>query len=229
RVAGRYALLEAGGALGKGVGPLLVARPGAARFEPSTMTVAIPGRDTTAHLLFSLAFPDAARKRFVRFSGIEAAVASGEVDAGVIIHESRFTYAAHGLVKIADLGDWWEKETGLPVPLAVICARADLAADTVAAAERAIRASVAHAFADRDASRPFVRAHAQELSDAVCDQHIAVTIVVGIAKINKPEYEYNANTALVNLTSVCCIKEDHIPAEILLRDIKGSHKNINSQ
>src|SRR5690349_12215703 len=95
-VTGEYALLEAGGALGRGVGPLLVARPGVA-FDPARMTVAIPGEQTTAHLLFSLAFPGAARKVFRVFSEIEGAVARGEVDAGVIIHEGRFTYAARGL------------------------------------------------------------------------------------------------------------------------------------
>ena len=102
-----------------------------------------------------------------------SAVEHGEFDAGLIIHESRFTYQDHGLAKVIDLGDWWETETGLPVPLAGICARADLDPSVAAAAERAIRASVAYAFAHRDASRDYVRAHAQEMSDAVCDQHIA--------------------------------------------------------
>ena len=108
----------------------------------------------------------------VRYDRILGAVERGEVDAGLIIHESRFTYADHGLKKVADLGDWWEAETGLPVPLAGICARADLDPALVDAAERAIRASVAYAFAHPEASRAFVRAHAQEMSDEVCDAHI---------------------------------------------------------
>jgi 1,4-dihydroxy-6-naphthoate synthase len=107
---------------------------------------------------------------------ILSAVERGEVDAGLIIHESRFTYADHGLKKVADLGDWWEAETGLPVPLAGICARADLDPALVDAAERAIRASVAYAFAHPEASRAFVRAHAQEMSDEVCDAHIRLYV-----------------------------------------------------
>jgi 1,4-dihydroxy-6-naphthoate synthase len=98
------------------------------------------------------------------------------VDAGLIIHESRFTYAEHGLVKLIDLGEWWQGETGLPVPLAGICARADLDAGTVASAERAIRASVQYAFDHPAASRDYVRAHAQEMSAAVCAQHIALYV-----------------------------------------------------
>ncbi|MEP7118565.1 MAG: MqnA/MqnD/SBP family protein, partial [Acidobacteriota bacterium] len=112
----------------------------------------------------------------LRYDQILAAVVTGEVDAGLIIHESRFTYADHGLVKVADLGDWWEAETALPVPLAGICARADLDPALAVAAEAAIRASVAYAFAHPEASRAYVRAHAQELSDAVCDAHIKLYV-----------------------------------------------------
>ncbi len=112
----------------------------------------------------------------LRYDQILGAVAGGEVDAGLIIHESRFTYADHGLVKIVDLGDWWEQATSLPVPLAGICVRADLDAATAAAAETAIRASVAHAFAHPEASRAYVRAHSQEMSDAVCDAHIRLYV-----------------------------------------------------
>ncbi len=112
----------------------------------------------------------------MRYDRILRAIADGEVDAGLIIHESRFTYADHGLVKVVDLGDWWEKETGLPVPLAGICARADLDDDVRMAAERAIRASVQYAFDHPEASREYVRAHAQEMSDEVCAQHIALYV-----------------------------------------------------
>jgi 1,4-dihydroxy-6-naphthoate synthase len=112
----------------------------------------------------------------MRYDRILHAVASGEVDAGLIIHESRFTYAEHGLVRVADLGDWWEQETGLPVPLAGICARRDLDAHIAEAAEQAIRASVQYAFDHPLASRAYVRTHAQEMSDAVCDAHIALYV-----------------------------------------------------
>lgn len=175
-VGARYQLLRSGAALGQGVGPLVVAR------EPMTLAdavrgrLAIPGRETTAFALLRLAAPPTGEVVELRYDRILRAVAEGEVDAGLIIHESRFTYAEHGLVRVVDLGDWWEAETGLPVPLAGICARADLDADTAAAAERAIRASVQHAFDHPQASRAYVRAHAQEMSDAVCDAHIALYV-----------------------------------------------------
>lgn len=172
RVARHYALLEAGGALGKGVGPLLVARPEVSRFDPAAMTVAIPGADTTAHLLFSLAFPGAERKRFRVFSTIEAAVAAGEVDAGVIIHESRFTYAAKGLVKLMDLGEHWERETRSPIPLGGIVARRSLDPRIRRELDRLIRLSLEAANARRDRLSPYVVRHAQEMDPAVMRRHI---------------------------------------------------------
>ena len=172
RVADRYALLDAGGALGEGVGPLLVARPGVARFDPASMTVAIPGRDTTAHLLFSLAFPGATGKRFVVFSGIEAAVLEGRVDAGVIIHESRFTYAARGLAKLVDLGEHWERETRSPIPLGGIVARRSLDPAIRRDVSGLIRLSLEQANGRRTVLSDYVRRHAQELDDAVMRQHI---------------------------------------------------------
>ncbi len=175
RVAGRYALLESGGALGQGVGPLLVARPGAA-FDPATARVAVPGRDTTAHLLFSLAYPQATHKRFQVFSSIEQAVLDGEVDAGVIIHESRFTYAARGLVRILDLGEHWEQVTGAPIPLGGIVARRTLAPEVRARLDRLIQRSLAHAEARRPALSEYVRCHAQELDEAVMRQHVELYV-----------------------------------------------------
>jgi len=176
RVAGEYALLEAGGALGEGVGPLLVARPGRAAFDPATMRVAIPGRDTTAHLLFSLAFPAAAHKTFRVFSEIEAAVLAGEVEAGVIIHESRFTYAERGLARLLDLGEHWQAVTGAPIPLGGIVARRTLSPAVRAQLDRLIAASLAHAEARRPILSEYVRCHAQELDEAVMRQHIALYV-----------------------------------------------------
>ena len=167
----RYTLLRSGAALGHGVGPLVVARRPTTLAALAGKRVAIPGRDTTAFLLLGLAAPPLEAVEVV-YSEILGAVERGEVDAGLIIHESRFTYAAHGLSKVADLGEWWESETGLPVPLGAICARADLAPELKAAAEQAIHASVAYAFAHPDASRAYVREHAQELSPEVCRRHI---------------------------------------------------------
>lgn len=175
-VGARYRLLSSGAALGHGVGPLVVARSARTLGEAVAGRLAIPGQETTAYRLLRLASPPTGDVREMRYDRILGAVERGEVDAGLIIHESRFTYAAHGLVKVADLGEWWERETSLPVPLAGICARADLPDAIAAEAEQAIRASVQHAFDHPEASRAYVRAHAQELSDEVCDQHIALYV-----------------------------------------------------
>ena len=171
-ISGAYVVLGAGGALGRGVGPLLVARPGLGPFRPETMSVAIPGRETTAHLLFSLAYPAAARKSFMVFSAVEGAVLSGAVDAGVIIHEGRFTYAAKGLAKVQDLGEFWEKTTGAPIPLGGIVARRTLVPAVRREVDRLVRASVEHALARRPAVSDWVRRHAQEMDEAVMRQHI---------------------------------------------------------
>ncbi|MGE3844353.1 MAG: 1,4-dihydroxy-6-naphthoate synthase [Vicinamibacterales bacterium] len=172
----RYRLLRSGAALGRGVGPLVVAREARPLPEVVAGRVAIPGAMTTAYRLLRLAAPTLGEAVELRYDRILSAVERGDFDAGLIIHESRFTYQEHGLAKVVDLGDWWERETNLPVPLAAICARADLENDIVSAVEGAIRSSVSHAFSHRDASRAFVRAHAQEMSDAVCDQHIALYV-----------------------------------------------------
>jgi 1,4-dihydroxy-6-naphthoate synthase len=167
-----YVLLRSGGALGRGCGPLLVARREMDADELSRARIAIPGRSTTANLLLRLFAPDAAPGVERVYSDIMPAVARGELDAGLIIHESRFTYPQHGLVRVADLGEWWEATTGLPIPLGGILARRALGDATIRAVEDGIRRSVEFAFAHPDASRPYVRAHAQEMDDAVTQQHI---------------------------------------------------------
>jgi len=175
-VGDRYRLLRSGAALGRGVGPLVVAREPVELDQAARGRLAVPGRDTTAFLLLRLAAPALGEVVELPYDRILSAVERGDADAGLIIHESRFTYRDHGLVEVVDLGAWWEGETGLPVPLAGICARADLGDDVIAAAEAAVRASVEHAFAHPQASREYVRAHAQELSDDVCDAHIALYV-----------------------------------------------------
>ena len=175
-VGDRYRLLRSGAALGKGVGPLVVTRTPMTLADAVRGRIAIPGRETTAYRLLRLAAPSPGEVVEMRYDRILRAVATGDVEAGLIIHESRFTYHEHGLVKAVDLGDWWERETGLPVPLAGICARADLDDATVLAAERAIRASVEHAFAHPEASRAYVQAHAQEMSPEVQARHIALYV-----------------------------------------------------
>jgi 1,4-dihydroxy-6-naphthoate synthase len=172
----RYRLLRSGAALGRGVGPLVVAREAGSLAEAAAGRIAVPGRETTAFLLLRLAVPPLGKVVELRYDRILAAVAAGEVDAGLIIHESRFTYREHGLVAVADLGEWWEGETGLPVPLAGIFARGDLEPDLADHAEAAVRASVEYAFAHPEASRDYVRSLAHELSDEVCDAHIALYV-----------------------------------------------------
>jgi 1,4-dihydroxy-6-naphthoate synthase len=175
-VGSRYRLMRSGAALGRGVGPLVVARSLRSLHDLAGLRVAIPGAETTAFRLLRLAVPLLHDVVELRYDRILGAVERGEVDAGLIIHESRFTYQDHGLVKVADLGDWWEGETGLPVPLAGICARADLEPDLVSKIEGAIRASVQHAFDHPGDSRAYVRAHSQEMSDDVCDAHIRLYV-----------------------------------------------------
>lgn len=167
-----YTMLRSGAALGHGVGPLVVTRTPSTLAQAVRGRVAIPGKETTAFRLLRLAAPSLRETIEMRYDRILHAVASGEVDAGLIIHESRFTYQDHGLHKAQDLGEWWEAETSLPVPLAGICARANLDDATRAAMECGIRESVQYAFDHPQASVEYVKAHAQEMSAAVCQQHI---------------------------------------------------------
>ena len=175
-VGDRYRLLRSGAALGRGVGPLVVAREAGSLSSAAAGRIAVPGRETTAFLLLRLAAPELGEVVELRYDRILDAVVSGEVDAGLIIHESRFTYAEHGLVSVADLGEWWEGETGLPVPLAGIFARTDLEPEVAEHAEIAIRASVEYAFANPDASREYVRSLSHEMSDEVCAAHIGLYV-----------------------------------------------------
>ncbi len=172
----RYRLLRSGAALGRGVGPLVVAREAGALEDAAAGRVAVPGLETTAFLLLRLAAPSLGEVVELRYDRILEAVVAGEVDAGLIIHESRFTYSEHGLVSVADLGEWWEGETGLPVPLAGIFARNDLDPELADEAAAAIRASVEYAFAHPDASRDYVRSLSQEMADEVCAAHIALYV-----------------------------------------------------
>jgi len=165
----RYVALRSGGALGWGVGPLLVARQ--ALGELAGKKIAIPGRHTTAFLLLSLHTPGFIPVE-MRYDQIMPAVAQGEVDAGLIIHESRFTYHLHGLQKLFDLGEWWENLTGLPLPLGAILARRDLGTDNIRAIERAVRQSLEYAYAHPEETLAYIKKHAQELQDEVIWAHI---------------------------------------------------------
>jgi 5,8-dihydroxy-2-naphthoate synthase len=171
---GDYVLLDAGSALGRNCGPLLISKRDIAQDEVArgALKIAIPGMYTTANFLLSLAFPRATAKSQLLFSAIEGAVLDGTFDAGLIIHENRFTYAAKGLKKIIDLGEYWESETGAAIPLGGIVINRALPEDVQQKMNRIMRRSVEYAFANRTASLPFVRANAQEMSEDVMYQHI---------------------------------------------------------
>jgi len=172
----QYVLLMAGSALGRGCGPLLVARENFSAAKLPRLTIGIPGRYTTAALLLRMYSPAPLTTRVMRFDQIMPAIVAGEVDAGVIIHESRFTFQAHGLLLLQDLGAWWEQETGLPIPLGGIVAKRSLGKERILAIDRSIRASVVAAFACPEASMPYIRQHAQELDDKVIREHIGLYV-----------------------------------------------------
>lgn len=171
-----YALLRSGSALGRGCGPLLVA---ADRIDPADLrgrTIAVPGRYTTAKLLLRLFDPALDKFIVMPFNEIMDAVLNGNVDAGLIIHESRFTYQGFGLHKLLDLGEWWEGETGLPIPLGGIVARRSLGAETISAVERALKAGVVYARSHPDEAARYICEHAQEMSPEVCAAHIGLYV-----------------------------------------------------
>jgi 1,4-dihydroxy-6-naphthoate synthase len=171
-----YALLHSGSALGRGCGPLLVASD---RIDPADLrgrTIAVPGRYTTAMLLLRLFDPALDNFIVMPFNEIMDAVVSGNVDAGLIIHESRFTCQGFGLHKLLDLGEWWEAETGLPIPLGGIVARRSLGVETIAAIERALRFGVDYARTHPDEAARYIGAHAQEMSAEVCAAHISLYV-----------------------------------------------------
>jgi 1,4-dihydroxy-6-naphthoate synthase len=168
-----YALLPSGGALGRGCGPLVLTRGDIASVDGRT--VAVPGERSTAYLLFRLwaARQRPARIEVVPFASIMPAVRDGRFDAGLVIHEARFTYPSYGLTSLVDLGEWWEAHTGLPIPLGAIIARRSL---DVAALGRAARASVEYAWAHPSASASYIAEHADEMSPEVQRQHIALYV-----------------------------------------------------
>nr|WP_224984683.1 1,4-dihydroxy-6-naphthoate synthase [Geomonas agri] len=171
-----YLLLRSGGALGRGCGPLVVARD---QVDPATLAgkrIALPGRYTTAALLLRLFNPTLVDFIYLPFHEIMAAVADGSVAAGVIIHESRFTFQEYGLHKVVDLGEWWERETGHPIPLGGIAAKRSLGRSALLRLEQGIADSVEYAFGHPGEARPYIRAHSQEMSDEVCDAHIGLYV-----------------------------------------------------
>jgi 1,4-dihydroxy-6-naphthoate synthase len=167
-----YNLLESGGALGKGVGPLLIAKNKIDLDKLNDCSIAIPGKNTTAHMLFSLAFPEASKKQFMIFSEIEDAVLNNKVDTGVIIHENRFTYQDKGLTKLIDLGEFWEKETGCPIPLGGIVIKKKFDDEIAKRINSLIKKSIEYSFSNYPVISSFVKQHSQEMSEHVMRQHI---------------------------------------------------------
>lgn len=172
-----YTLLRSGSALGRGCGPLLVTRdPELTLADLPELRVAIPGDWTTAHLLLRLMEPRATRVVPLLFDQVLPALMRGEADAGLVIHELRFTYQERGFHLLRDLGQWWEETTGLPIPLGGIIARRSLGPETLAALEEAIRASTARGFQDPEAALPFMALHAADMDPAVMRQHVGLYV-----------------------------------------------------
>lgn len=171
-----YALLTSGSALGNNCGPLLIAKTAIPKEALNNKKIAIPGKYTTANFLLSLAFPKAQQKQEMLFSDIEQQVLEEQVDAGLIIHENRFTYQDKGLVKLIDLGEWWEQTTQLPIPLGGIVVQRQLPLEVQQKINRVLRRSIEFAFEHPEASLSYVRAHAQEMDLAVIQQHIGLYV-----------------------------------------------------
>jgi 1,4-dihydroxy-6-naphthoate synthase len=175
-----YVLLDAGSALGKGVGPLLIAKTDPDSYRDGSrvneQSIALPGINTTANLLFSFAYPAAQHKKFMRFSAIENAVLNGETDLGVIIHENRFTYQQKGLHKVMDLGEYWEEKMKTPIPLGGIAISQSVKRSTALKVNELIRKSLEYAFANYPLITDYVKHHSQEMSEEVMRQHIGLYV-----------------------------------------------------
>jgi len=172
-VTDEYGVLESGGALGKGVGPLLITSShNFQKKEIEEMTVAIPGKNTTAHLLFSYAYPQVKEKKFMIFHEIEEAVLSGKVEAGVIIHENRFTYQLKGLKKIKDLGEYWEVNIKAPIPLGGIVGKRSIDKSILLKVNQLIRKSLEYSFEQYPTISNYIKCNAQEMEESVMRQHI---------------------------------------------------------
>lgn len=179
-----YVLMDAGSALGFGVGPLLICRDqnlvddlaDMSKEDLANLRVGIPGKYTTANFLLGLAFPGLVNKEIMVFSGIEEALLSGDIDLGLIIHENRFTYEAKGLLKVEDLGDYWERATNKPIPLGGIVARRSLPDEVKQKINRVLRRSVEFAFKHPQSGIEFIRSHAQAMEDEVMYQHIELYV-----------------------------------------------------
>lgn len=172
-----YCLLRSGAAIGKGCGPLVVSKKYQQMRDLRGRRIAVPGRLTTAFLLLQL-FDPTLKERviFMPFHRIIDAVRNDEADAGLIIHESRFTYQEAGLQQVVDLGEWWEKETGLPIPLGGIIAKRELGEGRINEIEKDIRKSLEYAFANSAEPKAYIKKHSQEIEDSVIEQHVGLYV-----------------------------------------------------
>lgn len=196
-----YCLLHSGSALGSGCGPLVVARAPIKISDLASLRIAIPGKMTTAYLLLQLFAPEVKNIVEMPFERIMNAVSLGTVDAGLIIHEGRFTYPKYNLVKLIDLGEWWEEETGLPIPLGGILAKRELGEAVIRKVDRLIKKSIEYAFQNPAKTRDYIKSNAQELDDDVIGQHIRLYVndytleigggVVAVEKLLKTAEELN--------------------------------------
>ena len=192
-----YNLLNSGSALGRGVGPLLITKEDILQSNIEEMQIAIPGENTTAHLLFSSAYPDSKNKVFLRYDEIEGFVLQGK-GLGVIIHENRFTYSDKGLKKVRDLGEFWEDKTGYPIPLGGIAVKKSIPVQIQQLVDTLIRKSIEYAFSNYPAINDYVRSHSQEMNEDVMRKHIDLYV-----------NEYSVNLGSEGIEAVKMLLEVH--------------------
>ena len=217
----KYIVLNSGGALGRGVGPLLIVNPlhplkgeqGEDKNEVENSIIAIPGKNTTAHMLFSLAYPDAKQKIFLRYDEIENFVADGK-GLGVIIHENRFTYEQKGLKKIIDLGDYWEKETGNAIPLGGIVIKREIDELISRKVDSLIKRSIEFAWTNYPVLNDYIRNHSQEMSEQVMRKHI--DLYVNDYSLHLGEEGKTAILQLLNISKTISNKNITIPDRVFL-------------
>ena len=172
----KYVLLNSGAALGKGVGPLLISKVKSQNLKIETNSIALPGENTTANLLFSFAYPEAKNKKHMIFSAIEDSVLNEQTELGVIIHENRFTYQQKGLHKVTDLGEYWEGKMKAPIPLGGIAVRRSIDKETSLKIDKLIRKSIEFAFSNYPLITQYVKQHSQEMSEDVMRQHVELYV-----------------------------------------------------
>ena len=216
-------MLDAGAALGKGVGPLLISKKSFNNPEKEIKSVATPGKYTTANFLFSQFYPEIKNKVEMPFSKIEDAVINGHVDAGVIIHENRFTYEKKGLIKIVDLGTKWEAETSGAIPLGGIAIRRSLPEDVKLKINNLLRKSVEFAFAHPESSHDYVRQHSQEMASDVLKRHIDLYVTESSIDLGTAGREA-INTLLNKAVELKLIEKIHQPIFLKAKEMQFNLK-----